>query len=182
MMQELTTVAQVALWLLALSLWRTAIRLHFVKLGSPSQACWNGGKPNSLSPFKFRINLSVCMKCPSTRQLWLHHWNILSGVFGNLSVSLKIPQSIIDRASGDTDLSVLNWEAYCLSKTPCRNFRCTSKGLMTVIWRTKEVMPKFFQEGKTGLIPVREGGENSPYWNLNIMSNHAKKSAKLYKE
>lgn len=117
-MPEPTTVAQVALWLLALSLWWTAIRLHFVKSESPSQECWMRKKPNSLNPFKFRIHWSICMKCPSTRQLWLHHWSLLSDVVGGFSVSLKIFQSIVGRASGYMDFPMLNWESYCLSKTP----------------------------------------------------------------
>ena len=101
----------------------------------------------------------------SSGSSWPRDWTLVS-CFGfttevcyqiclRVWMCLKISQCIICKASGDIDLSVLTWEAYCLRKTPSKSFRCPSRGLMKFIWGRREVMSTFFQEGRRGVISVR---------------------------
>lgn len=53
------------------------------------------------------------------------------------------------------------------------------KRIHEIILGRREIMSKFFQEGKISLISVREKRETS-WYDSYIMSSHTKKSAKLY--
>lgn len=54
------------------------------------------------------------------------------------------------------------------------------KRIHEIILGGRKVMSKIFQEGKTCLISVREKRESSSLYDFNIMSNHTKKSTKIY--